>query len=143
MKLVKNELFVKSPCVMKGYLEDKVNSRKKKIAGWLRTGDYAHKDAEGFYYIDGRKDSMIIRAGLNIFPEEIEIITKQITEIEDCYVYSEKNKEREIIIMKYVGRIEPKELRKIMVNKMNSNIIPDRIEKVSILSTRANGKKCR
>ena len=40
--------------------------------GWLRTGDVGYMDDEGYIYLSGRGDDMIIRGGENISPEEIE-----------------------------------------------------------------------
>ena len=39
---------------------------------WIATGDLAWKDAEGFYYLSGRQDDMVVSAGVNIYPLEIE-----------------------------------------------------------------------
>lgn len=49
-------------------VKDEEKSKKKIKNGWLYTGDMAYKDEEGYYYIEGRKDDMLIRAGINIFP---------------------------------------------------------------------------
>jgi fatty-acyl-CoA synthase len=40
--------------------------------GWFRSGDSARRDADGFYYIAGRKKEMFISGGVNIYPAEIE-----------------------------------------------------------------------
>jgi fatty-acyl-CoA synthase len=40
--------------------------------GWLHTGDLAHRDEEGFFYIDGRIKDMFISGGANVYPAEIE-----------------------------------------------------------------------
>jgi fatty-acyl-CoA synthase len=42
--------------------------------GWLRSGDLARRDAEGFYYIAGRRKEMFISGGENVYPAEIENI---------------------------------------------------------------------
>ena len=40
--------------------------------GWYLTGDIGHLDADGFLHITGRAKDMIIRGGVNIYPDEIE-----------------------------------------------------------------------
>jgi acyl-CoA synthetase (AMP-forming)/AMP-acid ligase II len=40
--------------------------------GWLRTGDLARVDADGFVWIDGRVSAMVNRGGLKVFPDEVE-----------------------------------------------------------------------
>src|SRR5262249_53090303 len=40
--------------------------------GWLRTGDLARIDADGFVWIEGRVSAMINRGGLKVFPDEVE-----------------------------------------------------------------------
>jgi long-chain acyl-CoA synthetase len=44
--------------------------------GWLRTGDLARIDAEGFVWIEGRMSAMINRGGLKVFPDEVEEILR-------------------------------------------------------------------
>lgn len=41
---------------------------------WFRADDLARRDAEGYLYVSGRKEDMIIRGGENIFPIEIESV---------------------------------------------------------------------
>ncbi len=69
---VHGELLVKGPNVMLGYYKDKRLTKKTLADGWLHTGDIAIKDEAGRIEICGRKDDMIIRAGVNIYPAEIE-----------------------------------------------------------------------
>ncbi len=66
------ELEVRGPTVMKEYFRDPANTRDALHDGWLRTGDIARIDAEGFVFIVGRSKEMILRGGENISPLEIE-----------------------------------------------------------------------
>ncbi|MBL4907457.1 MAG: AMP-binding protein [Sneathiella sp.] len=67
------ELWTRGYSVMHGYWNDEEKT-KESIAegGWMRTGDLAVIDAEGYCSIVGRLKDMIIRGGENIYPREIE-----------------------------------------------------------------------
>lgn len=54
--------------------------------GWLRTGDLGRIDEEGFLFVEGRADSMIITGGENVRPEEVETVLRQHPEVEDAAV---------------------------------------------------------
>jgi len=69
---VDGELLVKGPNVMKGYYRDDALTSKVLVDGWLHTGDRACVGDDGLLYIKGRKDDMIIKAGMNIYSKEIE-----------------------------------------------------------------------
>ena len=143
LKIVDDELWVKSASVMKGYYLDDVRTKEKFSGDWLRTGDRAHFDEDGYLYIDGRKDGMLIKAGINVYPEEIENVVKEIPGIVDCLIFGERTDMGTVICLKYVGTLEIKELRKQLVGKINPNIIPSKIDKVEELPRTASGKKLR
>jgi len=69
---VKGEIIIRSPATMKGYWNKAEATEKTLTEGWLRTGDLAEYDDEGYIYIVGRKKEMFISGGLNIYPAEIE-----------------------------------------------------------------------
>jgi acyl-CoA synthetase (AMP-forming)/AMP-acid ligase II len=67
------EILAKGPRVMSGYWKDAEKTAKALTAdGWLRTADKGYVDDEGYIYLAGRGDDMIIRGGENISPEEVE-----------------------------------------------------------------------
>jgi acyl-CoA synthetase (AMP-forming)/AMP-acid ligase II len=66
------ELEVRGPTVMKEYFRDPESTRKAMHGDWLRSGDVARIDADGFVFIVGRAKEMILRGGENISPLEIE-----------------------------------------------------------------------
>ena len=67
------ELLTRGYCVMPGYWQDPEKTAENiDQAGWIRSGDLAILDAEGYCRIVGRIKDMIIRGGENIYPREIE-----------------------------------------------------------------------
>ena len=66
------ELLVSGPSVMKGYAGRPDETAKVLQDGWLRTGDLARRDEEGYLFIVGRIKEMLISRGMNIYPREIE-----------------------------------------------------------------------
>ncbi|MCL2744363.1 MAG: long-chain fatty acid--CoA ligase [Planctomycetaceae bacterium] len=66
------ELVVRGHNVMHGYYKDPSATQAAFIRGWLKTGDIARMDKDGYFYIVDRKKDVIIRAGMNIYPREIE-----------------------------------------------------------------------
>lgn len=66
------ELWVKGPQVMKGYLNRPDATAETIEDGWLKTGDIATMDEDGYFRIVDRKKDMIIVSGFNVYPNEIE-----------------------------------------------------------------------
>lgn len=90
-KLKDGELLVKSRSIMQGYIGDSDKTKEKIEKGWLHTGDMARIDEQGYLYILGRKDDMLIRSGMNIYPAEIESAAMQIDGVKSCLVYAEED----------------------------------------------------
>ena len=68
----KGELCTKGYSVMLGYWDDEAKTADSIHDGWMRTGDLATFDAEGYCNIVGRVKDMLIRGGENVYPREIE-----------------------------------------------------------------------
>lgn len=66
------ELIVRGDCVMQGYLNNPSATEETIQNGWLRTGDVARIDEEGYIYIVDRIKDLIISKGINIYPRQIE-----------------------------------------------------------------------
>jgi long-chain acyl-CoA synthetase len=66
------ELCVGGGNVMKGYWRKPEANAETLCDGWLRTGDMAYADEDGYLFIVDRKKEMIIRGGENIYPKEID-----------------------------------------------------------------------
>jgi len=67
------EIWVKGPNVFQGYLDEPEATAKVLTAdGWLRTGDIAVTDDEGYLYLVDRAKDLIIVSGFNVYPAEVE-----------------------------------------------------------------------
>lgn len=66
------EIVVRGPGVMQGYWNDPGATRAITRDGWIRTGDLGFMDAEGRISLVDRTKDVIIRAGQNVYPSEIE-----------------------------------------------------------------------
>jgi fatty-acyl-CoA synthase len=82
------ELWVRGYLVMNGYYNNPEATREAITGdGWLRTGDLASQDEDGYIRIRGRKKEMIIRGGENIYPREVEEFLRSHAKISDVAVY--------------------------------------------------------
>ncbi|MFP5332175.1 MAG: acyl-CoA synthetase [Acidimicrobiia bacterium] len=68
------ELVVGGPSVFAGYWRNPEATREALVDGWLRTGDVAERDDEGFYRIRDRVKDMYISGGENVYPAEVESV---------------------------------------------------------------------
>ncbi|HLV80586.1 MAG TPA: long-chain fatty acid--CoA ligase [Chthonomonadaceae bacterium] len=66
------EIVVRGDNVMLGYLHQPEATAEAMRSGWYHTGDLGKIDADGYVYIVDRKKDMIITAGLNVYPREVE-----------------------------------------------------------------------
>ena len=67
------EIWVRGPNVFRGYFEDpEATARALTADGWLRTGDVAVVDDDGFLYLVDRAKDLIIVSGFNVYPAEVE-----------------------------------------------------------------------
>jgi long-chain acyl-CoA synthetase len=84
------EILVRGENISVGYWEDGATlavARKGEDAGWFRTGDLGALDAEGNLYFKGRKKNVIVTAaGMNVFPEDLEVLLRREPEVKDCVV---------------------------------------------------------
>ena len=68
------------------YKDDGANASTWTEDGWLRTGDLAYLDADGFVYISGRIKDMIIRGGNNIYATDVEAVILEHPDVQEAAV---------------------------------------------------------
>lgn len=83
------ELVLAGPHVCSGYWRRPEATAEAARDGWWHTGDLARQDAEGYYYIVGRKKDMYISGGENVYPAEIEGVLASHPDIAEVAVIGE------------------------------------------------------
>jgi long-chain acyl-CoA synthetase len=85
------ELIFRGPNATPGYWDKPEMTAARIKNGWVYTGDLARCDEDGYYYIVGRKDELIISGGYNIYPREIEEVLYQHEDIIEAAVIGAKD----------------------------------------------------
>jgi acyl-CoA synthetase (AMP-forming)/AMP-acid ligase II len=80
------EIVVRTTRLMKGYVSQEATTAPTIVNGWLHTRDLGWMDADGYVYLAGRKDDVIIRGGENISPGEVEVVLHAHPAIEEAAV---------------------------------------------------------
>ena len=84
------ELWVKGPSIMKGYWENDPETKRAFEDGWLKTGDVARMDEDGYITILGRYKETILHGGYTIYPQEIDnVILSYSSDFLDCITFGE------------------------------------------------------
>jgi fatty-acyl-CoA synthase len=80
------EIVVRGSIMMKEYWQDPVQTEQIFSGGWLRTGDLARMDEDGYFYLVDRAKDMYISGGENVYPAEVERVLKEHPAVEDAAV---------------------------------------------------------
>ena len=85
------ELLVRGPLLMQGYFKAPEETERVMQDGWLKTGDIARIDEDGYVYIIDRKKEIIITAGgKNIAPQPLENVLRMDKYISQAFVYGDR-----------------------------------------------------
>lgn len=138
------EIFVKSDMIFIGYLNNQVETLPQRNEEWMSVGDMGYLDEDGFLYIMGRENSMILYGGINIFPEEVEAVLSTHSKVEEVSVIGMPDAYwGQIVTAVIKGKGEKRELRKYCKGKLANFKIPRRWFFVEELPHTAGGKIAR
>ena len=90
----KGEICIKGPQVMLGYYKRPKETAEQMVGDFLRTGDVARMDEEGFFYIEDRIKDLIISSGFNVYPRRIEEAIYEHACVAEVTVIGIKDKKR-------------------------------------------------
>ena len=78
------ELLIRGPQVMHGYWNRPEETAATLQEGWLRTGDLACMDEDGFFYIVDRKKDLVLVGGFNVYPREVEEVIMEHEDVQEA-----------------------------------------------------------
>lgn len=88
----RGEILVQGPNVMTGYWDSpEATEAAFTDSGWLRTGDVARTDADGYFYIVDRVKDMFVSGGENVYPAEVEAVLLTHPAVAECAVVGVPN----------------------------------------------------
>ena len=94
------ELAAKGPNIMLGYYNDEKKTKEVfDKDGYFMTGDFGYIDKDGFVFITGRKnDTIILRNGKNVYPQEIEFLVEKLPEVQECMVFAREQSKTDTLL---------------------------------------------
>lgn len=143
---VVGELWAKGPHVVKGYWNKPEISAETFTDGWVKTGDLAYLDDEGWLYIVDRKKDMLIRGGENIYCTEVEGVLYEHPAVMDASVVGLPHKQLgeepgAAVTLKAGAEASEEELRAFVAERLARFKVPVRILVLDeTLPRNANGK---
>ncbi|WP_088103697.1 AMP-binding protein [Halalkalibacter urbisdiaboli] len=102
----RGQVFVKSSHVFCGYVDNPSETAKVLQGDMATVEDIGYVDEDGYLFLVGRKDNLIITGGLNVYPEEIEQQVKRLPEIEEAVIIGKKDAywgEKLVLCVKWSG----------------------------------------
>ncbi|WP_071870767.1 long-chain-fatty-acid--CoA ligase FadD2 [Atopomonas hussainii] len=129
----RGELCVKGPQVMKGYWQrPEATAEILDSDGWLRTGDVAIIDDDGFTRIVDRKKDLVIVSGFNVYPNEIEDVVGAHPQVANCAVIGvpdDKSGEAvKLFVVPREGGLDLDELKKYCKANLTGYKVPKHYE---------------
>ncbi|MDO4240191.1 long-chain fatty acid--CoA ligase [Micrococcus sp.] len=140
------ELRVRGPVVMSGYLGlPEATAAAFDDDGWLRTGDLARRDGEGYYVVVDRLKDVIIRGGYNVYPREVEEVLYEHPAVAEAAVLGAPDGRFGEKVMAYVSlqagaEVEDGELAAFLRDRLASYKCPQTVTVLDGLPKNSTGK---
>ena len=138
------ELLVKGPSICSGYLNDPEETHRVFCDGWLRTGDLARQDEEGYLWIEGRKAAFLKIRGTRVSLAEVEAKVTAIPGVYECAACAVDHPEAGEALVIF---IVPEQRARIVLEEIRRHLpaqwVIDSIRLVSALPRTSAGKLAR
>lgn len=140
------ELQIRGPGVTPGYWNNEAATKAAFTTdGWLKTGDVAKRDDDGYYYIVDRIKDMYISGGENVYPAEVEVVIYRFPGVLECAVLGVPDEKWGEVGYAYVlprpgESVDPEALRAYCRQNLAAYKVPKYVEVVSDFPRTAAGK---
>ena len=139
------ELYIRGPNITPGYWNKPEATEDSFDGDWLKTGDAARFDDEGFVYIVDRWKDMYISGGENVYPAEVENVIYQLPQIAEAAVIGIPDERwgetgKVFISLKEGQTIDEKEIIEHCLKNLAKFKVPQSVEFIDLLPRNATGK---
>lgn len=137
------EILLRGEGTMLGYYKNEEATQETFIGDWLKTGDLAKFDKDGFIWVVDRKKDLIISGGVNIYPKEIEEVLIAHPDIHETAVIGVPHAEWGETVKAYFAasrELNADEIKAFARKELASYKVPKIIEQVEALPRNASGK---
>ena len=139
------ELYIRGPNITPGYWNKPEATEDSFDGDWLKTGDAARFDDEGFVYIVDRWKDMYISGGENVYPAEVENVIYQLPQIAEAAVIGVPDERwgetgKVFISLKEGQTIEEKEIIEHCLKNLAKFKVPQSVKFIELLPRNATGK---
>jgi len=139
------EIAISGNAVMRGYLNRSEATKDVLRDGWMMTGDVGYLDADGYLTIVERKKDLILKAGFNVYPREVEKFINAHPKVEECAVIGVPDKHsgeeaKAYVVLRQGQHSSKEEIINYCREKMAAYKCPKHIEFCGSLPRGATGK---
>lgn len=132
------ELHVRSGAVFEGYASGE-DTRER--AGFLSLGDMGRLGQDGFLYVEGRADDMVVIGGENVYPAEVEEVIRRLDGVEDVAAFGVDDPEYgQVLVAFVVGSANERRVMEACERELASFKVPRRVKRVPELPRTSTGK---
>ncbi len=139
------ELVLRGPQVMQAYHNNPGETELALREGWLHTGDIARMDADGYFYLVGRKKEMVKVGGFQVWPREIEEVIATHPAVLECAVAGVVGSDlvetvKAWVVVRVGMQVSPEEIRAWCDQRMARFKVPAEVEFIERLPRTTVGK---
>jgi fatty-acyl-CoA synthase len=132
------ELFVKSDILFEGYTSGQAKDERD---GYMSIGDLGRLDDDGYLFIEGRADDMVVIGGENVYPIEVEEVIESMSGVDEASVLGVADDEYgEVLAAFVVGSVSEEDVISNCKEELASYKVPKRVEVLDELPRTSTGK---